>query len=216
MSKGTQYAQRLAKMQQAAAAATPVVATPVAATPAAAAPLPPHLQWQQPKESVPPPLQALPKKVFDRLVFYLRWDSILHLSSTSKYFHDFLIHQYPGEFFLLGPVFLPPQLRTNGEVAKKSEIDRLHPIFNHLHFTHRSIPNAVRVRNSFGQFLACLKVKTQFATRPAVTELVIEIHTSRNLGGVVNKHGKSWSGVCTVQNKNGIKVWDLIVQLLTL
>jgi hypothetical protein len=178
---------------------------PVAATP----PAPQQQMMQQP--TLPSPLQALPKVVFDRLVCFLRWDSLVRLSGTNKYFNEFLTRQYPQEFFLVGPA--PPA--RDQEDNKKWDIESLHPIFHHLHFTHKMNPERVRVRNVFGQFLACLKVRNQFATMPAMTRLELHIFASGDLC-VIDKDGKEWDGVCVIHNRNGIKVMDLVLQLLKL
>jgi hypothetical protein len=192
------YMRRLAAMQKA----------PVAATP------PPPQQQKMQQPTAPSPLQALPRVVFDRLVCFLRWDSLIRLSGTNKYFNEFLTRQYPQEFFLVGPAFVPPPAR-NQEDNKKKSIESLHPIFHHLYFTHKMNPELVRVRDAFGQFLACLKVRNQFATRPAMTQLEIHIFASGDLGAI-DKDGKEWNGVCVIQNRNGIKVMDLVIQLLKL
>jgi hypothetical protein len=123
---------------------------------------------------------------------YPRRDSLLRLSGTNKYFNEFLTRQYPQEFFLVGQAFVPPPAR-NQEDNKKRGIESLHPIFHHLYFTHKMNPELVRVRDAFGQFLACLKVRNQFATRPAMTQLCISRESARRCRTINHRYTRTVS-----------------------
>ncbi|KAA8893669.1 hypothetical protein FN846DRAFT_502268 [Sphaerosporella brunnea] len=161
-----------------------------------------------------PSLESLPQAVLDRLVHYLRWDSLRRLSSVNKHFSQLLPARYPTKFFQKGLSRLPPHLRglKEEEAPEQQRLQSIHPIFMHIFFQHTFKADAVRVRGPSGQLLRALEVRKEFATIPTVTELHIKIipFGERKFG----ENGQMWDLVCPIKSELGVTVWDVVEKVL--
>jgi hypothetical protein len=158
-----------------------------------------------------PRLCRVPLPVILKVLDHLDFRSLIAVSRLSKRYSTLITNFRKRELFLIGPPTpSPPHLAITAPPQEEdaTEINHIHPIFNHLYFTATNPVSAIRIGSVRGPLLGSLKVKNVFATEPAMREMCIRI--------ISGKCGKVWEGECDIKKAAGITVWELVKQLTRL